>query len=119
MRAVSNTLLAFLLLGALFWGNCLSCPQLLFSLASHTPPHDCCKHPGNQPAKSQTTCQSLGLKHFVKEDSPPKVQLHAAAYAHFAGADTQPLAPAAASATVVVLPYSPPDLEVLNSNIRI
>src|ERR1022692_1979109 len=127
MRAVSNSLLAFLLLGALLWGKCLSCPQLLLSLASHTPAHGCCKHPGKQPVTPQDECQSFALKHFVKADPAPKAHLQAVAYAHLqavayahvAGADTQAVAPIAPRAVVVVIPYSPPDLEVLNSSIRI
>jgi hypothetical protein len=119
MRAVSNFVLAFLLLGALLWGNCLSCPQLLLSLASHAPAHDCCKHPGKQPVTSQNSCQSFALKHFVKADPAPKVQLQAAANAHFVSADTTPLAPVAPRGAILVIPYSPPDLELLNSSIRI
>jgi hypothetical protein len=119
MRAVTNSLLVFLLLGALLCGNCLSCPQLLISLASHAPAHGCCKHPGKQPVTSQNECQSFALRHFVKADPAPKAQLQAAAYAHLAGADTQPLTPAAPRLEIVVSPYSPPDLEVLNSSIRV
>jgi len=119
MRVVSNSFLALLLLSALLWGNCLSCPQLLLNLASQVPAHDCCKHPGKQPVGCQTTCQSLALKHFVKADPAPTPQLHAVAYAHFLSADAMPLAPAAPKAAVVVIAYSPPDLEVLNSSFRI
>ena len=119
MRAVYNSVLAFLLLGALLWGNCLSCPQLLLSLASHTPAHGCCKHPGKQPVTPRDECQSFALKHFVKADPAPKAHLQAVAYAHVGGADTQAVAPIAPRAVVVVIPYSPPDLEVLNSSIRI
>src|ERR1022692_2601845 len=53
MRAVTNSLLAFLLLGTLVWGNCFCCPQLPLSLASHAPAHGCCEHPGKQPVPSQ------------------------------------------------------------------
>lgn len=119
MRAVCNSLMALLLLGALLWGNCLSCPQMLLGLASHAPAHDCCKHPGKQPATSQNDCQSFALKHFVKADPAPKAQLQATVYAHFAGANTQPAALAAPKVVVGVIPHSPPDLEVLNSSIRI
>ena len=31
MRALANSLLAVLVLVALFWGNCFSCPQLLIA----------------------------------------------------------------------------------------
>jgi hypothetical protein len=119
MRAVSNFVLAFVFLGALLWGNCLSCPQLLLSLASHAPAHGCCKHPGKQPVTSQDNCQSFALRHFVKADSAPKAQLQAAANAHLVSADTMPLTPAALKGATLVIPYSPPDLELLNSSIRI
>jgi hypothetical protein len=119
MRAVSNSLLGFLLLGALLWGNCLSCPQLLLSLASHVPAHGCCKHPGKQPATSQNDCQSFALRHFVKADPAPKVQLQAAAYAPLVSLHTMPLTPAPGAIAPVAIPHSPPDLEVLNSSIRI
>ena len=119
MRAVSNLVLAFLLLGALLWGNCLSCPQLLLSLASHSHSHGCCKPSGKQPATSRNDCQSFALKHFVRADPAPKAQLQAAANAHFVTVDSIPPTPATPMASVLVLPYSPPDLEVLNSSIRI
>lgn len=118
MRAVSNSLLAFLLVGALLWGNCLSCPQLLLGLASHAPAHDCCKHPGKQPT-SQNSCQSFALKHFVKSNPAPRTELPTTAYMHLAGADTEPAGPEAFRAATVGIPHCVPDLEVLNSSIRI
>jgi hypothetical protein len=119
MRAVSNSLLGLLLLGALLWGNCLSCPQLLLSLASHAAPHDCCKRPGHQPANSQAGCASFALQHFVKTDPAPKAQLQPAAHAFSLSPDGMPLTPAAAPVAIVVIPHSPPDLAVLNSTFRI
>ena len=54
--------MAALVVVALFWGNCLSCPQLLAALHSQQPAHGCC-HKTGSPA---TDCQSQGLKNFVK-----------------------------------------------------
>jgi len=120
MRAVSHSVLALLILGALFWGNCLSCPQMLLSLASGNPPHGCCPN-GKKPVTSSEDCQSLGLQHFVK-----------AAPAHQAPSPT-----AQGSALTMAAPiphalqnsldhpwlefaqHSPPGLHVLNSTFRI
>jgi hypothetical protein len=119
MRAVSNSLLAVLLLGALLWGNCFSCPQLLLSLAAHAPSHGCCKHSDKQPATSQDKCQSYALKHFVKADPTPELQLPASVSMPFTVAGTQPVLPAAPKVVVGIIPHSPPDLAVLNSTFRI
>jgi hypothetical protein len=61
MRAFSTSIMALLVVAALFWGNCFSCPQLL--LAAHK--HPCCPH--TKPDK--TECQTQGLKNFVKADN--------------------------------------------------
>src|ERR1022692_4462411 len=119
MRAVTNSLLAFLLLGTLVWGNCFCCPQLPLSLASHAPAHGCCEHPGKQPVPSQRNCHSVGLRHFVKTDPAPQTQLRVVATARVAIAGAPPISPAAPRLARVVIPHSLPDLEVLNSNIRI
>jgi hypothetical protein len=119
MRAVPNSLLSFLLLVALLWGNCLSCPQLLLSLTSHAPAHDCCKQRGKPPATPQNHCQSLALKHFVKVDPAPKAQFQAVANAQFLSADVMRAVPAAPQGATVAIPDSPPDREVLNSSFRI
>jgi hypothetical protein len=57
MRRFSIPLLAALVIVALFWGNCLSCPQLLLALNSH----GCCHH-------ATIDCQAQALSHFVKAD---------------------------------------------------
>jgi hypothetical protein len=92
---------------------------MLLGLASDAPAHDCCKHPGKQPTNSQNDCPSLALQHFVKADPAPNAHLEAVAYARAAAAGTQPVALAAPGVAIVVIPHSTPDLEVLNSNIRI
>ena len=57
---VSTSIMAALVVAALFWGNCLSCPQM--RSAAMQDPHSCCHH--TQPVK--VDCQSQALQHFVK-----------------------------------------------------
>jgi hypothetical protein len=105
--------MAALLVAALFWGNCLSCPQVLLTLAAHKAPHGCCHH--SQPAPGKA-CQ-VHLRHFVTGDSD-------------AGAPAAPvatIASVAAPASIAVAPvsapveavYSPPLKFVLDSCFRI
>jgi hypothetical protein len=101
------------------WGNCFCCPQLPLSPASEASSHDCCDHPGKQPVPSQRNCHSVGLRHFVKTDPAPQRQLRVVAAARVAIAGLPPLLPAAPRVAKIAIPHSLPDLEVLNSNIRI
>ncbi len=118
MKALANSLLAVVLLGALLWGNCLSCPQLLLSLASRSAAHGCCPPTGKTPVPTNNDCQSFGLKHFVKTDATPQLRLPQSALAEIVVAVARNL-PVAAGRAALTVPYSPPDLEVLNSSIRI
>src|SRR5208283_5328197 len=61
MRRASNILMATLIVAALFFGNCLSCPQMLTALASQQPGHGCCHH-----KTAKIDCHSQLLSHFVK-----------------------------------------------------
>jgi hypothetical protein len=109
MRKLSSTAMAAMVIAALFWGNCFSCPQLL--LASTTQNHGCCHHP--KPVK--TECQSQGLKHFVKADAGAQVPMVATtATVEVAAADFAP-----GQAVPVAAEYSPPDLLALHSSFRI
>jgi len=110
MRSFSNSVLAGLIVAALFWGNCFSCPQLLLSFAQKAP-HGCCK----RSAPVTRTCSTAALKHFVKAD-PVAVAAPVAAPA------------AAVQATESVAVYRPvttnrfhppPDLLELTSLLRI
>lgn len=58
--------MALLIIAALFWGNCFSCPQLLLAAQKH----GCCPH-----SKSgKTECQTQGVKNFIEvEKSTPAV----------------------------------------------
>lgn len=118
MRTVSSSLLAVLVLAALFWGNCLSCPQMLLSMGAGVPAHGCCQH-GKTPVSSRDNCQSFGLKHFVK--AGPAMQAPARTVQSLPMAATAPAMHvyAAECATFVEFFYSPPDREILNSTFRI
>jgi hypothetical protein len=58
--------MAALIIAALFWGNCFSCPQILLAAQKH----GCCPHKKS----TKTECQTQGLKNFVKaKESAPAV----------------------------------------------
>ena len=63
MRAISNAVMAALVVLALFWGNCYSCPQILSSLQSRSG-HGCCHH--DKPATQE--CRTQILSQFQKTD---------------------------------------------------
>src|SRR5690348_15507347 len=111
MRTFSNSVLAALIVAALFWGNCFSCPQLLLSLAQKAP-HGCCKR--SAPVKQ--TCTTSVLKNFVKAD-PVAVAAPLASPEWVAAfvSDT----PGHAIVLVPREQHSPPDLIELTSQIRI
>ncbi len=72
MRTLSTSVMALLIIAALFWGNCFSCPQVLVAAQKH----GCCPHTKS----TKTECQTQGLKNFVKaEMSAPAVITVAAA----------------------------------------
>jgi hypothetical protein len=64
MRTVSTSLMVLLVVAALFFGNCFSCPQMLLAGQSHQPRHNCC--PGPQPVSA--SCQVQGMQHFVRAE---------------------------------------------------
>jgi hypothetical protein len=110
MKAISNSVLAALVVAALFWGNCFSCPQLLLSAAQKSA-HGCCK----RSAPVTRTCTTGALKHFVKADPVPVA--------------APVVAPAEITAEPAVVPvdqpliaerlHSPPNLLELTSLLRI
>src|SRR5262245_12808796 len=65
MRAAFNSLMAVLVVTALFWGNCFSCPQILLAAQKH----HCCPHGKADP----TECKTQGLRNFVKADQPAQL----------------------------------------------
>lgn len=119
MRAVSTSFFALLILAALLWGNCFSCPQLLLTAVTQAPPHSCCKHPGKAPVTSRADCVSLALKHFVKADPAQKAQLQAVAVAHVAVSEQAGAEPDSRPEFFVAFVHSPPDIQLLNSTFRI
>src|SRR4249920_2177579 len=102
MKAFSNSVLAVLIVAALFWGNCFSCPQLLLSLAQKAP-HGCCKR--SAPVKQ--TCTTSVLKNFVKAD-PVAVAVPLAVPERVAAFALE--APVHAPLVVPREQHSPPDL---------
>ena len=67
MRKFSISLTVALVLVAMLWGNCLSCPQV-------TAAHSCCHKP--QPASA--ACHTQSMQHFVKAEKPAPVAPSAA-----------------------------------------
>jgi hypothetical protein len=65
MRAVFNSLMAALVVTALFWGNCFSCPQILLAAQKH----HCCPHGKADP----TECKTQGLRNFVKAEQTAQI----------------------------------------------
>jgi len=104
--------MAALVVAALFWGNCFSCPQLLAALQSHQPAHGCC----HKTKSASSECQSQVLKSFVKADFGAKAPA-LPAVARLVGPPTAaaPLADNLAR----VEEHTPPDLFSLHSSFRI
>jgi hypothetical protein len=91
--------MAALIIAALFWGNCFSCPQLLLAAQKH----GCCPH-----TKSvKTDCQTQGLRNFVKaEKSAPAVVAVAAVVVEASALASELAAPLPA---LRVSSHAPPD----------
>ena len=98
MRTVSTAVMALLMVAALFFGNCFSCPQMLLSSASQQ--HDCC--PGQHPASAH--CQTQDLQHFVKAASGT----HLGVLAVFAGITESPMVIVPLEATVTMVAAADP-----------
>ena len=65
MRAVFNSLMAALVVVALFWGNCFSCPQVLLAAQKHS----CCPHGKADPSQ----CKTQGLRNFVEAEKATRI----------------------------------------------
>ena len=88
MRAFYTSLMAVLVVVALFWGNCYSCPQLLLAAAQH----GCC-HRSKAP---KSECSTQSLQSFVKAEKDAPVSIAPVAVAAIAppaqiGAVSQPV----------------------------
>ena len=107
MRAIGSSIMAALIVGALLWGNCLSCPQLLLLSRQSAPAHACCHEKSMPKTPGARQCQSQGLGNFIKSDPRPEIHLAVAT----AGELPVPFVPVAALELPVWLPeplYSPP-----------
>jgi hypothetical protein len=106
--------MAALIVVALFWGNCLSCPQMLLTASAHQPAHRCCHK--TAPA---TRCQSQGLQHFLKADPGMKAPTPSTAVV----AAVEPASPISIPEGALIAPvaagHAPPDLLSLHSVFRI
>jgi hypothetical protein len=101
MRAVFNSLMSALVVVALFWGNCFSCPQILLAAQKH----HCCPHGKSDPSE----CKTQGLRNFVKADKATPTVPAPVATVTIAPPPTTPRL-----STTLVVPaspeYTPPDL---------
>jgi hypothetical protein len=101
MRAIFNSLMAALVVVALFWGNCFSCPQFLVAAQTHS----CCPHGKADPSE----CKTQGLRSFVKAEKAAQI-----VPAPVVSAEVQPEPAASPLSAPVVVPapaeYTPPDL---------
>jgi hypothetical protein len=111
MRAFSNSVLSAMIVAALFWGNCFSCPQLLIALAQKAS-HGCCK----RSAPVTRTCSTNALKNFVKADPAPATAPVAAPVDRVDFAFAPTARPVVATFD---FPHSPPDLLDLTTSLRI
>jgi hypothetical protein len=101
MRAFFNSLMATLVVMALFWGNCFSCPQVLLAAQKHR----CCPHGKADPKE----CKTQGLRNFVKADPVVKAT---PAVVETSAPDVILLQISMAAARLAPAPqnFSPPDL---------
>ena len=107
-------MMAALVVVALFWGNCLSCPQMLLAVAAHQPAHNCC----HKTKSAGANCQSQGLQHFLR--AGPDVRTPSAAVvAAVATAIAAAALPQGAAVAPVEVVHAPPDLIALHSSFRI
>jgi hypothetical protein len=104
--------MAVLVVAALFWGNCLSCPQMLLARNSH----GCCKR--SQKSGIPTKDCQQHLHQFVKSDDAGQQQVSpvVAVAAPLAAPEALVAVEASTPAEIV---YSPPPKFLLDSSLRI
>lgn len=111
MRTVSSSIMAVLVVVALFWGNCFSCPEAVLAYASHQPAHHCCHN-----SKASTPgCDTQNLQQFVKTHAGTGAVAMPAVLLRSIPAPT----PALDTLSPVIVEYPPPDLLSLNSILRV
>ncbi len=113
MKVFSSSLMALLVMAALFWGNCLSCPQVFQSLKQSGPSHGCCHHSKNDSQQ----CSTQSLRNFVRVDFSAQ-DAPAAVLAALAAALTAPGLPEWTTAPAPAV-HAPPDLLSLHASFRI
>lgn len=113
MRVIASSLRAALIIVALFWGNCLTCPQALMAQAQQR--HQCC----HKTKQNSATCQTQVLQQFVKAD-PVQCAPVLATTAILTSVPAQPLG---VESIRIAVPdaagHAPPDLLSLHSSFRI
>jgi hypothetical protein len=113
VRIFSNSAMAVLIVVALFWGNCLTCPQMM---PAHQPDHSCCHH---KKTDASQQCHSQDMQQFLKAD--PGV--HAAPVPVMAAEAVQAVQAVPAAGESLTAPvgieHAPPDLLSLTSSLRI
>ena len=93
--------MATLVIVALFWGNCFSCPQVLLASKLQTPAHGCC----HKTKQTNPGCHTQALQNFVKGDAVT----HAAAMpVAIAAGVAAPVVARVADATVAHVEHDPP-----------
>ena len=106
MKTVSTSVMAVLIVAALFFGNCYSCPEALLALTAH----HCC-HRTKSPAAS---CETQSLQNFVKANpGTPAPALPVVAMV------SEPFPQVVFVASSVAIEYTPHDLLSLHSVFRI
>jgi hypothetical protein len=111
MRTVSSSIMAALVVVALFWGNCFSCPEAVLALMAHQPAHPCC----HKSKASTPGCDTQNLQQFVKTHADTQ----APAMPVMALASLPIPAVSVESAPPVAVEYPPPDLLSLHSVYRV
>jgi hypothetical protein len=111
MRVIASSIRAALIIAALFWGNCLTCPQAMTAQA-----HRCC----HKTQKDSSNCQNQTLRQFVKADqSSQQTALPVAAAPETAAATPAPAPALERSGLPNAAEHAPPDLFSLHSSYRI
>ena len=111
MRTVSSSIMAALVVVALFWGNCFSCPEAVLAYASHQPAHQCC----HKSKASTPGCDTQNLQQFVKTHAG----VQAPAMPVMALSTVEAPALAVDTMAPVVVEYPPPDFLSLHSVLRV
>jgi hypothetical protein len=109
MRAVSTSFLAALIVAALFWGNCLTCPQAISASA-----HSCCPHG----KKAGSECRTQVMRQFVKAE-PHQVESPQLTAEAPAAEVLMLVLVQETGAEPVAAQHAPPDLLSLNSSFRV